>query len=293
MIVCIFSTLQGIRYRVQTLCGLSEVAFTGNLWVVPIQGVGQGNGAGPAIWALVSTPVLNMLRAEGLQTVFKANVSGDKLEIVGYAFVDDADHIAAAPYSDLSNSDYVAARMQEIMTVWQGGIHGTGGALVPEKSFWYPIGFKWTGKEFRYKKASEFPGDIEFPGPEGNIVKLRKLEPGHSERTLGVRTAPDGNWRAQAEYLTTRARQWADEVKSGQLPRTLVWQDMTTTIMKTLEYPLVATYLGKPALDKIMTILKKTGLPASGVSQTLSFTDRLVRVDWVFRISMPSNTSNT
>jgi len=29
---------------------------------VPIHGIGQGNGAGPAIWTVVSTPLLNLLR---------------------------------------------------------------------------------------------------------------------------------------------------------------------------------------------------------------------------------------
>jgi hypothetical protein len=52
--------------------GDSELTFTGELWTVPIQGVGQGNGVGPQIWAVVSTPVLNMLRHEGYGAYFRA-----------------------------------------------------------------------------------------------------------------------------------------------------------------------------------------------------------------------------
>ncbi len=33
----------------------------GNTNETPMHGVGQGNGAGPAIWAVVSTTILNML----------------------------------------------------------------------------------------------------------------------------------------------------------------------------------------------------------------------------------------
>jgi hypothetical protein len=61
------------------------------MWTVPVQGVGQGNEAGPQIWAIISTPVLNMLREERLDAFFKAAISGDKFSFVGYAFVDDTD----------------------------------------------------------------------------------------------------------------------------------------------------------------------------------------------------------
>jgi hypothetical protein len=64
-IVCMFSTIQNLNHHIRTIFGDSTILFGGNLWVVPVQGVGQGNGAGPQIWAVVSTPVLKMRRAEG------------------------------------------------------------------------------------------------------------------------------------------------------------------------------------------------------------------------------------
>ena len=65
-IICMFTSIQNLQHRIRTVFGDSEVGFSGALYVVPIQGVGQGNGAGPQIWAVVSTPVLNMLRSLGL-----------------------------------------------------------------------------------------------------------------------------------------------------------------------------------------------------------------------------------
>jgi hypothetical protein len=62
-IICMFSTIQCLNYYIRTIYGDSELSFTYELWTVPIQGMGQGNGAGPQIWALVSTPVLDLLRA--------------------------------------------------------------------------------------------------------------------------------------------------------------------------------------------------------------------------------------
>jgi hypothetical protein len=42
-----------------------------------MQGIGQGNGAGPMLWAVVSTPVLKVMRAEGFGTFFVACLSGE------------------------------------------------------------------------------------------------------------------------------------------------------------------------------------------------------------------------
>ena len=62
---CLFTTLQDAEHKVRTAFGDSSLSYGGNNWVVPIHGIGQGNGAGPAIWAVVSTPLLNLLRSKG------------------------------------------------------------------------------------------------------------------------------------------------------------------------------------------------------------------------------------
>ena len=71
-IVCMFTTIQNLQHRIRTVYGDSEIGFSGELYAVPFQGVGQGNGAGPQIWAVVSTPIFNMLRSMGFGAFFKA-----------------------------------------------------------------------------------------------------------------------------------------------------------------------------------------------------------------------------
>jgi hypothetical protein len=60
-IISMFGTIQKLQHHVQTAFGDSKKFFAANTGKVPIQGVGQGNGVGPQIWALVSTPIFNML----------------------------------------------------------------------------------------------------------------------------------------------------------------------------------------------------------------------------------------
>jgi len=59
---CLFTTLQEAVHRIQTGFGDSEANYGGPVWLVPIHGIGEGNGAGPAIWAVISSPILNTLR---------------------------------------------------------------------------------------------------------------------------------------------------------------------------------------------------------------------------------------
>jgi hypothetical protein len=71
-IVWMFGTIQELHHHVRTAFGDSKKFFSANSGSIPIQGVGQGNGAGPQIWALVSTPIFNMLCSMGfgLKIVF-------------------------------------------------------------------------------------------------------------------------------------------------------------------------------------------------------------------------------
>ncbi len=58
---CLFSTLQDATHQVRTGYGDSSLTYGGPKWITPMHGIGQGNGAGPAIWAMLSMPLLNLL----------------------------------------------------------------------------------------------------------------------------------------------------------------------------------------------------------------------------------------
>ena len=145
-IICMFTTIQNLHHHIRTIYGDSEVSFGGDLWAVPVQGVGQGNGAGPHIWAVVSTPVLEMMREEGHGVFFKAAISGTEVRFVGYAFVDDTDLGSTSPDRN-ATGEMVADMLQSAVTDWEGGIRATGGAIVPKKTHWYLVDFKWVRGE--------------------------------------------------------------------------------------------------------------------------------------------------
>jgi hypothetical protein len=100
--ICVFTTLQNLHHTVRKIYGDSKSGYGGILWAVPYSGVGQDNGAGPAIWAVVSTPVLKMMKDEGFGFMYKTSIEGNQLHFVGYIFVDDTDIIQPVQRGNLS-----------------------------------------------------------------------------------------------------------------------------------------------------------------------------------------------
>jgi hypothetical protein len=134
---CLFSTLQNLSHHVRIGYGDSELSYGGPHWVTPMHGICQGNRAGPAIWAVLSTPILNIVRDEGFGCTFVSSIYSGKIHFVGYSVVDDTDLIQTARKGE--NSEAVAKTLQESINTWEGGYKATGGAIVPENSFWYLI----------------------------------------------------------------------------------------------------------------------------------------------------------
>jgi len=96
------------------------------IWAVPVVGIGQGNGAGLQIWAVVSTPILNLLQQEGYGAAFQALVSGDLIQFVRYSFVNNTDLIQTGPTIHSMATDTLPL-MQVGLDLWNQGLCATGG----------------------------------------------------------------------------------------------------------------------------------------------------------------------
>ena len=55
-----FKTLQKAWHYIATAYGESTKRYGGKRWL-PLQGVGQGNGAGPTIWAVISAMLIAIM----------------------------------------------------------------------------------------------------------------------------------------------------------------------------------------------------------------------------------------
>ncbi len=136
---CLFTTLQNATHQVRTGHGDSSTIYGGPNWTTPMHGIGQGNGASLAIWAVLSSPLLNLLHSNGFGCEFLSPFSNNPLHFVGYTFVDDTNVIVSRP--SMASHSEVIQTLQEAVDHWEGGLKATCGAIVPEKTFWYLIDF--------------------------------------------------------------------------------------------------------------------------------------------------------
>jgi hypothetical protein len=231
-----------------------------------MHGIGQGNGAGPAIWAVLSTPLLNILRKRGFGCEFIAPISQLRFSFSGYSFVDDTDLIQAL-LERASHSEIVSLLQRSIDT-WEGSLKATGGAIVPEKTFWQLIDFKFHAGTWQYKSIADSPGRSFVNDINGIRKELQRLEPSQAETTLGVDLALDGNTLQQARKMIDTAQKWADNMRTGRISRDEAWLAITSTIWRTLAYPLPSLNLTKPQCEDIMAPILRYGLPAMGICRT-------------------------
>ena len=80
----------------------------------------------------------------------------------------------------------------------------------------------------------------------------------------------DGNQLMQMAELLIKTHRWADRVRVGRLTHAEAWFSLTLCMMKTLEYPLMATSLTQKQCDQIMQPVLDAGLKALGISRTLN-----------------------
>jgi len=59
------TTIHEMNHHVRTMYGDSKTSASRASWQAPITGIGQGNGAGPHIWAAVSSPMFDIMRLDG------------------------------------------------------------------------------------------------------------------------------------------------------------------------------------------------------------------------------------
>jgi len=91
------STLQQMDHHIQTTYGDSGKSGNCKKWGSPIAGIGQGNGAGPQIWAAVSSPLLELMKEDRFFAMLVGAFSLVSQSLVGFAFVDDTDLCVTHP----------------------------------------------------------------------------------------------------------------------------------------------------------------------------------------------------
>ena len=147
-----FGTIQRLIHTIRTAFGLSKKSYGGwsKKFRKPPQGLGQGNGAGPSIWSILSSTVFEELRAKGLSTNFCMAISTGIYKLCGFSYVDDADLIA-----DGENTEQIHAKIQTMLDLWDEIMEVNGAVIAPNKCWWYSIKVEWKLGKWKQVDAGE------------------------------------------------------------------------------------------------------------------------------------------
>lgn len=117
--------LQHTKHMILTGFGLSEQTYGGDVWVEqeakPMMGVGQGNGAGPAIWVAISTLLLQIMENHGFGTQLTSAMMNRTCSLVGYAFVDNMDLVHTATHPKIPIKS-LTTQFQQAVDCWIAGM---------------------------------------------------------------------------------------------------------------------------------------------------------------------------
>ena len=129
-------------------------------------GAGQGNGAAPTAYGLLSVAIIKVMALLGFGAVFTTAISLQTISVICSMFVDDCDLWRSAK-STTSTGEDIVPQMQKATDAWEGCLATTGGALSPKKSFWYLVDYKWTGTQWDYRTKAEMPANLTMKDSKG------------------------------------------------------------------------------------------------------------------------------
>ena len=261
-----FETYQNIQFSSKSVHGKSKTTFGGmeDNFIAKPQGVGQGNGAGPPVWAVVSSRMFQILKKRNLVAKFSRPITKEELEICGFAFVDDSDIIATS--NNTHDPVLTLTKMQQTLDQWEAAAKVTGGALEPRKSFGYLVYFQWKDGKWAYGKL-EKTHQLTALDKDNNRVNITMKQPHEALNMLGVHLAPDGNQDQQFRYMYRKALQLGEYMRNGFVTKEESFIALQSIASKVIEYPLPATSLSADKLRSIMWQLLQSYLPKSGMNR--------------------------
>ena len=92
-VISMLEPIRRMKHYIRTAYGDSTTYYGGYDWINDPSGICQGNGAGPAIWALVSSPLFECLPKRGLNAQITSSITQTYFQLSRFAFVDNTNTV--------------------------------------------------------------------------------------------------------------------------------------------------------------------------------------------------------
>ena len=200
-----------------------------------LQGLCQGNTAGPGCWIILSSIMIRCYEKAGHGSKLRSAISGMIINFMGEIFVDD---------TDLLNILMDVIDITELMEITQGNLDkwarlliATGGALKPGKCYWYLISYVVNNGVWEYDE--NFKHSLSIQLPDGSRQEIEQLKTNESRKMLGVWSNPRGiDDKHIEEIVLGKSKNFLNKVKNAHLPTFLVWKAYRSSVIPGLRYGL-------------------------------------------------------
>jgi len=180
-IMSMITTIQQMQHYIRTAFGESEQSYGPNPSGPPPQGLIQGNGTAPAAWSAITAVLVDCMKGEGYGYEAWAPISQRAMTPVCFGFVDDTDLILNNNNPSVTSGNLIDEAQVELSR-WEGLISATGGALAPEKSYWYLVE---VGPDGKYVTKAKQLGSLVLHN-KGQPETIERLEVTEAPETLGI-----------------------------------------------------------------------------------------------------------
>jgi hypothetical protein len=134
-VVAAMICLQTMKFVQRMGFGKSKTFFGGPSYSPYMMGLGQGNRAAPPSWIQLSVVLVNVFKQLNLGALIRDPITAKMIHSMGALFIDDTD--LHTWKENLLDPGELWCQVQLELEQWSWLLNATGGALKPEKCFWY------------------------------------------------------------------------------------------------------------------------------------------------------------
>ncbi len=227
--------------------------FAGSTIEVKTQGLGQGNGASPAGWCVISIMILQAHGAKGHGTHFIAPLSQVRSSLSAILYVDDTDLLHLNMDGDRTVFKAHAA-LQCTIKNWGKLLITTGGTLKPKKCFFHLINFQWTRRgSWQYiGHHKDETAAVFVPLPDGLLAPIQHQVVDDAQKTLGIITCPSGNSMGSLTQMKEKTKKWLDALSSERLHRRMMWFSVDRQLWPSVKYGLCCSMATLSELELVL-----------------------------------------
>jgi hypothetical protein len=119
---------------------------------------------------------------------------------------------------------------------WSCLLNATGGALKPEKCFWYLLDYKCVDGEWTYPDM--VPREMVITNPDGTTSPIKQEKVTSSKKTLGIHGSLSRGNSTHLAFIKEKVNVWVSRMANYHLPNHMAWVTYRHQLWPEVQYGL-------------------------------------------------------